>query len=308
MATSTEAAADVAAEVVLPEQLAATSVVRQVAIDTLKVDRSYQRDVSMRMVDEIVGKWDEVASELLLVSDRGEREDGTGGLYLVNGQHRTTAAKKMGLKKVWARIINLTEHPDPAKVEAGLRLMTNVRLGDRPTERFKAQLRSGNEESKAIVKILSEFDTEINEVPVQDEGINSVSGVETLYRVDDGGLLREVLEVIRKAYGKVGGRYATLNIMKGVAWFIVKHADDTDRDRLIAQLEVTGPAQLDRRARASQSVMGGTLWLNYYRTIVELYNDNLHQKNKLKWATRGSGSFTSNARERDRSESRERPS
>lgn len=276
----------------LPEGFHENSVVKQIRLAELKVDRDYQRDVSMRLVDDIAYNWDEVASELVLVSNRGDRDDDSGGFYIVNGQHRSTAARKLGLEKIWARIIDLTEHPDPAALEAGLRLKTNVRLGDRPLERFKAQLRSGDEESLAIQKLLLEFDTEVNEQPNMESGINSVSGLETLYRVDDGGLLREVLQVIKEAYGMVGGKTSTLNLMKGIAWFILKHADETDRNRFVDKLKLVGPAALDRRARTIQSTMGGSLWLNYYRAMVDFYNEKLADKSRLEWRVRSAGTFT----------------
>lgn len=275
-------------EVKLPEGFHERSKIKQIPLSDLKVDRSYQRDPSQRLVDEIADNWDEIASELILVSDRGERDDNEGGLYVVNGQHRTIAARKLGMKKIWARIVDMSELEDPAAIEAGLRLKTNVRLGDRPLERFKAQMRAGNEESLRISDLLERYDTQINEVPTMEEGINSVTGVETLFRVDNGGLLSEVLETIKAAYGHIGGRTATIHLMKGIGWFILKHSDETDRGRLIEKLSDAGTAALDRRARAHMSVMGGNLWQNHYRAIVDFYNEKLQQRNRLEFRLRGS--------------------
>lgn len=275
----------------LPEGFHEKSRIKQVSLTDLKVDRSYQRDPSQSLVDKIAEDWDEVASELILVSDRGERDNDEGGLFVVNGQHRTIAARKRGDKKIWARILDLSDARDPALIEAGLRLKTNVRLGDRPLERFKAQLRAGNQESIEIVKLLDRYDTEINEVPNMDHGINSVTGIEALYRIDQGGLLSEILETVNAAYKTIGGRTATIHLFKGIGWFILKHSDETDRSRLIEKLSDVGTAALDRRARAHMAVMGGNLWQNHYRAIVDFYNDKLQQRNKLEWRLRGSTSW-----------------
>lgn len=272
----------------VPDGFHSKSTIKQVALTNLKVDRSYQRDPSQRLVDKIADDWDEVASELILVSDRGEREGNEGGLFVINGQHRTIAARKRNDQKIWARIIDMTDVDDPAQIEAGLRLKTNVRLGDRPLERFKAQIRAGDEESLAIQKLLARYDTEINTVQTQDHGINSVTGVEKLYRVDNGGLLTEILETVRAAYGVIGGRTATTHLFKGIGWFILKHSDESDRSRLIAKLNETGTASIDRRARAHMSVMGGNLWQNYYRAIIDFYNDKLQDRNKLEPRLKGS--------------------
>jgi hypothetical protein len=270
------------------------SKIKQIELSDLKVDRSYQRDPSQRLVDEISENWDEVASELILVADRGNRdEDQQSGLFVINGQHRTIAARRLGHKKIWARVIDMKELPDPALIEAGLRLKTNVRLGDRPLERFKAQLRAGNEESQAIVKLLARYDTQINETPNPDEGINSVTGIEILFRQDQGGLLGEILETVKTAYGRVGGKGARIDLFKGIGWFILQHSDETDRSRLVSKLQETGAAALDRRARVHMSVMGGSLWQNYYRSLVDFYNEKLIQKNRLEWRLRGATSWSS---------------
>ena len=282
----------------VPDNFHEKSKIKQVKLTDLKVDRSYQRDPSQSLVDQIADNWNEVASELILVSDRGDLDDNQGGLFVVNGQHRTIAARKLGQKTIWARIIDVSDLSDPARLEAELRLKTNVRLGDRPLERFKAQLRAGNEESLAIVKLLERFDTQINEVPTMDEGINSVTGIETLYRIDGGGLLAEIMETVKAAYHHIGGRTATIHLLKGIGWFILKHSDETDRSRLIEKLSDAGTAALDRRARAHMSVMGGNLWQNHYRAIVDFYNEKLRESNKLEWRMRGSTSWEMSERDR----------
>lgn len=284
----------------LPTGFHEKSKIKQIPLADLKVDRSYQRDPSQRLVDDIADNWDDVASELILVSDRGERDENQGGLFVVNGQHRTIAARKLGHKKIWARVLDLSDIDDPGKIESALRLKTNVRLGDRPLERFKAQIRAGDEESIAITKLLARYDTQINSVPTTEEGINSVTGIETLYQLDGGGLLAEILETIKAAFGNIAGRSATIYLLKGVGWFILKHSDETDRQRLIEKLADAGTASIDRRARAHMSVMGGNLWQNYYRAIVDFYNEKLQQRNRLEFQLRGSTSWEVARRDRDR--------
>jgi hypothetical protein len=282
-----------AAELVNIEELHANSKIQKVQLSELRIDQSYQRDPSMKLVEDIAENWDEVASELLLVSNRGERPEGgevEGGLFIVNGQHRSLGARKRGLTSVHARVIDLTEHPDPAAVEATFRLRTNIRLGDKPLERFKAQLRAGDPESVAIVGLLRQFGSFINESP-NDEGINAVTAVEKLYRLNDGGVLRETLQLIHDIYGHVGGKTTSGPIMTSFAWFIMKHADETDRTRVVEKVKLAGHGALDRRARASQSTMGGTLWMNYYRAIVDFYNERLQAKSQLEWKLRGASSF-----------------
>lgn len=282
-----------------PRDFLKRSQIKEVYVTSVRSDKTYQRDLSISMVDDIVENWDEVASELLLISNRGKRPESSeieGGLWIINGQHRTAAAQKKGIKKLWARVIDLSDVEDPVKVEAALRIKTNVRLGDRPAERFKAQLAAGDTESLHIVRILERFDTEINMVPLVDQGVNAVSSVEQIYRIDHGALLNETLEVVRDSFGQVGGKAASSNILKAVAWFIQRHEGEVDRERLIRQIRSIGLAALEQRARVNKATMGGSLWLNYYREMLGLYNDRLHDKNKLEMRTRGSNRMSSRSR------------
>lgn len=274
--------------------LHAKSEIKEVLLAKVNADSSYQRQISDDLVDKIADDWDVIASELVLISNRGTRDpesDVAGGYFVVNGQHRCKAAVKLGHTKIWARVIDLRAVEDPAALEAGFRLKTNVRMADRPLERFKAQLRAGDEESNAIVELLAHFDTEINLTPTIDSGINCVSTIEQLYRVDEGSILQEVLEMIRDSFGYVGGKNVSAATLKGFTWFIKQHSEESDRSRLCDKIAQIGPAALDRRARAHQSTMGGALWMNVYRSVVELYNDKLHQSNRLEWKTRGASGF-----------------
>lgn len=271
-----------------PDGFHARSKILQVSIADVKVDSSYQRTVSDTLVDDIAGEWDEVASELVLYSDRGTRDpEELGGLWIINGQHRTAAAQKLGHKKIWARIVDLSDVEDPGAVEADLRLKTNRRIGDAPAQRFKAQLRAGDPESIAIRDILAKYDTEINEVANIDHGINTVSAVEKVYRVDDGALLERTIQTIHSAYGVVGGDSFSSSLLKGVSWFLNKHYIEADLTRLIEKMQNLGPAALGNRARTIQATMGSSLWTNYYRTLVEIYNEKLGAKSKLSWKLHG---------------------
>ena len=274
------------------DEIHTNSVVEKVALSKLQVDFSYQREISESLVDEIANDWDVVASELILVSNRGNRPtdgDVKGGLFIVNGQHRSKAAQKLGLTGIDARIMDLRKAADPGTIEAGFRLKTNKRLGDRPLERFKAQLRAGDTESQHIVQILERFDTHINSVPQAEIGINCVSTIEQLYRVDDGALLSDTAGLIRDTLGYFGGKNARSAFIKGLAWFVEKHATETNRERVITKIQGVGSAALESRARTTGLSLSGSLWMNYYRSLVALYNENLSEKNKLSWKLRGKG-------------------
>jgi hypothetical protein len=278
MATVNAQAAERAQNAALPTDIHVKSKVQRVKLDELKTDRSYQRDISMPLVETIRNQWDMVASELLLVSRRDD-----GDLYIVNGQHRSAAARMNGMTELDARVV---EGLNPAQ-EAALRLMTNVRKSDSPLERFRAQIAAGDPDSLAIEKLLDRVGTHVNIVPSADEGINAISTVEQIYRWDDGATLQETLEFLQRVFGTVGGKRATAPILHSVAWFILKHGQEATLARIEEQLKGMGPAAFTRRGQTTAAIMGGTLWVNCYRTLVELYNDGLGEKSRLAPRTGG---------------------
>lgn len=277
----------------LPEDFHTKSVIVEMPLEQLKIDRSYQRDPSQTMADEIASKWSIVASELILVSDRGAGREHlwpeNGRYYIVNGQHRSIAARKLGHPRIWARVVDLSDLDDPGAQEALFRLDLNLSLGDRATERFKAKIRAGDDDALEIVRILASFDTQINEVPNAELGINAVSTVEQLYQAE---LLYDTLALIKDAYGTLGGRVVSSGLMRAVAWFVEKHAWESDRYRVVEKLRVTGVEALYRRAITFQSTRQGSLWVNYYWAMVDLYNDKLSQGNRLEPRLRSSGKVT----------------
>jgi hypothetical protein len=212
-----------------------------------------------------------------------------GGLFVVNGQHRSKAAQKKKMTKIWARVIDLRKHPDPGAQEADFRLKTNQRMGDRPLERFKAQLRAGDEESQDIVRILKKYGTFINSQNSPEVGINCIATIEQVYRFDEGRLLGDTAKLINDTFDTFQGRYANSALIKGVSWFIDKHAEETNRDRMIDKMQKLGLTGILNRALNTQMTMRGSLWLNEYRILVDLYNENLTEKNRLHWKYRGSG-------------------
>jgi hypothetical protein len=278
----------------LLDEIHAASKTAQVILSKLRVDRTYQRVPSQQMIKRIADNWNLVASEQILVSDRGKRPEGEdlieGGLFLVNGQHRVWAARRIGIDKLEARIIDLTAFENPVGIEAAFRLQTGVRLGDKTFERFRAQLAAGDEESLSILGILTKLETKPMLQP-GDGGITAIASVESIYRLDgDGSLLTETLQTIKDTWGGFDEKKATAASMKGFAWFIENHAEETNRDRLIERMKKVTSAQADARARQFAGIQGGALWMNYYIHILDIYNDGLNKTQKLQIQRSGASS------------------
>lgn len=250
-----------------------------VKIEDLHIDESYQRDLSRDLVERIKREWDTAAAGAIVVSRRTN-----GDLYIVNGQHRTAAAQEAGRGEILAQVVEGLDR----RGEAELRLMGNTRRTDTAQERFRAQVAAGHKESIAIQQICGEFDTRINPSPDQARGINTVAAVEDLYRIDGQGLaLTSVFEVVKDAFGTIGGPQAKVAVLKAVAWFLSKHRHEIDRQRYVERLGSEGVDSIDRKARNYKAASGGALWMNYYRAMIEIYNVRLSAGQSLEVRTGG---------------------
>lgn len=271
------------------DDLAGAGIFELVRLEDLHIDESYQRDLSRDLIERIKHEWDPAACGAIVVSRRVN-----GDLYIVNGQHRAAAAKEKGLAEILAQVIVGLS----SKEEAELRLMGNTRRSDTAQERFRAQVAAGHPESIAIQQIARQFGTRINPAPDQKAGINSVGAVEDLYRWDDKGMmLTAVLETVHEAFGYIGGKVASQAMLKGIGWFLDKHRNEIDLRRFRERLAAVGPDHIDRKARSFKGAIGGALWMNYYRSMVEEYNQRLTEGQRLEIKTGGWSSKAGSSRE-----------
>lgn len=249
-------------------------------IEVLKIDSVYQRDLVQNLVDEIALAYDPLTAGVVLCS---RRED--GDIYIVDGQHKTAGAQQAGYGEVLCLVVNGLTQED----EAQLRLAANVKRADSVGEKWKARIAAGDPVTIHVSAIVEEFGTHINISPITHTGINAIGALEAIYKLDGhGAMLRQVLQLIQEAWGTPEGDYAYAVLLRGIAFFLDKHESDRyDRARLLERMRTEGPAALRRMGQNHKVVLGGSMWLNVYRAIVEAYNFRLGDASKLEWRTSG---------------------
>lgn len=252
----------------------------ELPIDQLNIDHSYQRELHMRLVQRIAANWNPATGEPILVSKRK-----TGKHYIVNGQHRASAAKIIGRTTIQCKVVTGLEVKD----EAALRLQSNVQVGERPNERFKAQLAAENQESWEILRLINGHGIELNLDRTDPlDGINAITTVESLYRIDRGQTLGQVASTLAHTYKDVNSKTGSQPVLRALGWFFNRHNHEYSDESLSKALREVGPAAWAKRSKDMQSLMGGALWVNTYRVLIEAYNDQAPKGMDLKMQTRGS--------------------
>ena len=251
---------------------------RVVKIADLKIDHLYQRDLIAAVVEKIARDYDIVTAGTIVVSERD-----SGELFIVDGQHRTAGALRAGETEILAQVLTGMSAED----EARLRLQGNFKRTDTIYENFRARLFANDEVALGMRKIAELEETQFNMAPNESaHGINAIASAEAIYRSDGTGQkLREVLNALRQAFGALDSRKASSANMKGIAWFLDRHDAEIDRERFFDRLRLQGTAALHRMAVNHKAAMGGAMWLNVYRAMVEVYNHGLQDKNRLEWRT-----------------------
>jgi hypothetical protein len=250
-----------------------------VTIDDLQVDHRYQRDLNQTFVELILADYDPVAADVLTIS---RREDGSE--WIVNGQHHAAAARLAGETEALAWVYEGLS----VMQEADLRLKANHRKSDTHLDRFHAAFEAGRENAVQIVRLTEEFGTRVNRSGNSHTGINAASALEAVYKVDEGLLLRRTLKFLRDTYGQIGGDNAQEAMIRGVSWFILQHSTEASMVDVRDRLEKAGVEEIVRKARTTKAAMGGSLWINVYRAMVEIYNYRRSMQHRIEWRTKRS--------------------
>lgn len=257
-----------------------------VAIDAIRVDDEYQRELRHDRVNAIATDYDLVKAGPILLN---ERKNGSGVLWCVDGQHRMAGAAQAGETEIFAHVT----HGLSLQQEAALRLARNDRSADTTFEKFRGRLVMGDPKAEAMVELVRQKGTRLNTTVNVHEGINALRAAETLYDAGggDGLWLGQVLDFLRETFGEanMGGQVVSSSMMKAVAWFLDRHAHRAKiRSDLTDRLERAGIDEVDRQARNHRAINGGAQWLNYYRALVGVYNFGRQDKNKIEARTIGS--------------------
>lgn len=248
--------------------------------ESIGVDPTYQRPISMYQVNKIKRQFDPDLLGVILISERAD-----GDRMVLDGQHRLEAIRLMGHGQelvpcmVYKHLTLATE----AKIFADT---NKERLYLSPQYAFRAQLLAGDKRASRIKRTVDTYGFHINTwkpLPGEEnsgmnrpEGqITAVGSLSKLYETYSRDMLPEVLSVIRQAWTSdvVGVSGALLT---GLGTFLHQYDQLVDRERLNSILADITPKRLEQEGKDR-----GRTSVGISRYLVEKYNYHLSAKNRL---------------------------
>lgn len=249
-----------------------------VDVSELLIDETYQRPVRDHHINRIVKNFDPDMFGTLIVSARKG-----GGMYVVDGQHRVEAVKRMG----WGdqRVPCVVYHGMTVEEEArAFFYPQSNRVQLVPAERFKARLAAGDESAVNLVRKVESYGYGLNLTMGSSDStrtIDAISAVERL-SLSREDILSEVLTTCRAAWGH--DQFKLTNpILTGLGRFIYRYWGVYDRNRLTIALRNSTPGRVEGDGRDYRKVLGGKGDDATGRAILHLYNHKLKQHRLPEW-------------------------
>jgi hypothetical protein len=249
-----------------------------VDVKDLMIDVAYQRPVREHHVNKIVKNFDPDMFGNLIVSARKG-----GGMYVVDGQHRVEAVRKMG----WGdqRVPCIVYHGMTLEEEArAFFYPQSNRVQLIPAERFKARLAAGDESAVNLVRKVESFGYGLNLTMGSSDNARIIDAISAVERLDAAreDVLSEVLATCRAAWGQDQFKL-TSTIIVGLGRFIYRYWGVYDRNRLTTSLRNSTPLRVEGDGKDFRKVLGGKGDDATGRAILHLYNHKLQSKRLPDW-------------------------
>lgn len=212
--------------------------IRVVEVDpnTLKVDHEYQAPLDEKRVDTIVrAGWDENLAQTIEVSARN------GSWYVMEGQHRVVAARRLGIPRLSARVHEGLSVEDEARIFVGTNTM---RRRPNTAATFRARLRQGDPRAVLVASICEEFAVHLRLSGTGNRSPRSTRAFAALENILDyeAALLRQTLRICMASWPE-DDRALDQTPLYGVASFLyVYGAHPRFREKELVEKLASHPA------------------------------------------------------------------
>lgn len=230
-------------------------------VDKIKIDRRYQRPVSVQTVRDIANNYTELASGTLAVNLRDD-----GDYYNMDGQQRLEAVKKLGKPLVLCKVAQGLTIEQEVKIYLTCQMH---RQKPNNLDVFRARLIMKEIVPIAIVRIVEKCGLTINLHSARRNGkrlpksIVAVAALETIYKrgtPDSEKLLEDMLTLARDSWPDEGKAFQK-DVLLGITDFHFKYRGKYIRTQFISKMNVTSLDGLLRRAQYQAENGGGSMRL-----------------------------------------------
>lgn len=246
-------------------------VYKEIPTKLLKIDHSYQRDLMPIKVEKIVKNYNPLSIGVLSVNVRP-----SGEIFVLDGQHRLEAMRRVGVDTAPCKVYTGLSEKEEAEAFIGFNVN---RANPKAVNQFKARVKAEEPIALEILKIVKGHGHTINYQGHTEKGIVAVNSLDRIYLQGGKEALDQVFEIINKVY--LGEKDALQGIvLQGIHRFIraYRAEDIFDKNRLIHRLKQTPVLNLISKARGYAKMIGGDMFTNIARAMLEIYNYKLVTK------------------------------
>lgn len=238
--------------------------------DALQIHPAYQRDVILQKVKEITAQWSWVGAGVIVVGERG------GEYWVIDGQHRVTAAKRRSDITLLPCVVFQTED---VKQEAIAFLDLNT--GRKPVSslgKFKAMIAAGDEAAITVNRVLEELGVTTAPTATKGKELKSVA-----WAVKKAGENAEKFKLVMRTAAELSHDMPIQHRLLDGLWYINERLQGGISDkRFNERLHSVGARRLIEGANkaAAYFVAGGaSVWAT---GMMEEINKGLHKKFTLR--------------------------
>ena len=214
-------------------------IIALVPVSLIKVDhKDYQREERKHVI-KMTKEWDDTQCTLLLVNYRSAE----GWFYVIDGQHRTVAARILGIEYLPCEIfINLTVEEEARRFlyyNTGTKSLT-------PFDTFKANICWGEPNDVAIKEVCDKYNVTIIDRGKNKRNLRSVSIVRSIYRNGGTAALEWILKLIEEVHWEDFKETYSADILWGLSSVYMKYLGNLlgARKNLIAFMRNSNPAEI----------------------------------------------------------------
>jgi len=264
---------------------------KELPINQLIIDHSYQRQVSNSFVKKITASFDESLIGAIRVVTRKNKM-----FAVVDGQHRLSVLKALGYETIPCIV-----HPEMSFKEEvsmfhdlnqGIHKLTAL-------EDFWAMVSSGNKDSIAILEIIEKNGLKVPKRSGEREGqkhsISAIGVVRQIVKNYKLDILDKTLDFVTKIW-PANGEALTGQLLEGVAIFIKRYASNPAYNTKNAQRKLAGLTLSIVIAKSRTQAKSFDTRTPYVIVdlLCEAYNKGLSKDKKLTWVSMNDSQVASN--------------